>query len=199
MPRQSDGEESQLPSDSDYVTPPADRRKCGAERVAFCGDGSISVPSPVKEILFEEQGLAQEQCALCAAHVTAIGYRPALRYPFGGVSSNSIPSPVKKIQAPQSLLISDDDEDEWEVIAEYATNHQQAMDAHDIVDDFYRHAENFMHESGTEMQPDYVGKPEDLYLWLDWGVEDVPAVRVSDALLLRMRHRHTDERDKADT
>jgi hypothetical protein len=50
-------------------------------------------------------------------------------------------------------------------MAKYATNHQQAMDAHDIVDDIYRHAKNFMHESRTEMQPDYVGKPEDLYLW----------------------------------
>ena len=39
------------------------------------------------------------------------------------------------------------------------------MDAHDIVDAIYRHAENFRHESGTVMQPDYVGKPEDLYLW----------------------------------
>ncbi len=66
-----------------------------AERVTFCGEGSISVPSPVKEIIFEKQGRAQEQGTLCAAHVTAIGYRPALQYPFGGVSSNSIPSPVK--------------------------------------------------------------------------------------------------------
>ncbi len=74
------------------------------------------------------------------------------------------PSPVKRIQALQSQLISDD---EWNVIAdsEYATNHEQAMDAHEIVDEIYRHAENFMHESGTVMQPDYVGKPEDLYLW----------------------------------
>ena len=39
------------------------------------------------------------------------------------------------------------------------------MDAHDIVDNIYRHAENFMNESCTVMQPDYVGKPEDLYLW----------------------------------
>ncbi len=53
----------------------------------------------------------------------------------------------------------------WEVIAEYDTNHQQAMDAHDIVDDTYRHAENLMHESGAIIQPDYVKKPEDLYLW----------------------------------
>jgi hypothetical protein len=77
MPRQSDEEESQMPSDSDYVTPPTDKRKCGAERVAFCGEGSISVPSPVKEIIFQKQGRAQEQSALCAAHVTAIGYRPS--------------------------------------------------------------------------------------------------------------------------
>ncbi len=52
-----------------------------------------------------------------------------------------------------------------EVIAEYATNHQQAMDEHDMVDDIYRHAENFMHESCTVMQPDCDDKPEDLYLW----------------------------------
>jgi hypothetical protein len=143
MPRQSDDEEGQLPSDSDYVTPPTDRRKCGAVPIAFSGEGSISVPSPVKEIISEKQRLAQEQSALCAAHVTAIGYhdRPALRYP----SSNSIPTPVKRIQAPgpQSRLISDDDdEDEWKVIAEYATNNHQAMDAHYIVDGIYRHAEN---------------------------------------------------------
>jgi hypothetical protein len=52
-----------------------------------------------------------------------------------------------------------------EVIAQYATNHQQAMDAYEIVDDIYRHAEFFYAESGMIMQPDYVGKPKDLYLW----------------------------------
>jgi hypothetical protein len=101
MPRQPDGVQSQLPGDSDYVTPPTDRCKCGAERVSFSGEGSSSVPSPVKEINFVERGRAQEQGALCAAHVTAIGYRPALRYPFGGERSNSIPSPVKLVQAQQ--------------------------------------------------------------------------------------------------
>jgi hypothetical protein len=60
MPRQSDDEESPLPSDSDYVTLPTDRRKCGAERVAFSGEGSSSVPSPVKEINFKKRGRAQE-------------------------------------------------------------------------------------------------------------------------------------------
>ena len=59
-----------LPSDTNYITPPTDRRKCGAERVSFSGEGSISVPSPVKHIKFEKQGRAQEQSALCAAHVT---------------------------------------------------------------------------------------------------------------------------------
>ena len=65
------------------------------------------------EIKFLKQGRAQEQSTLCSAHVTAIGYRPALRYPFGGKSSNSIPSPVKRIQAQQSKHIANDDEDEW--------------------------------------------------------------------------------------
>ncbi len=102
----------------------------------------ISVPSPVKQINFEKQGRAQEQSALCSAHVTGITYRPALRCP----TSNSIPSPVKRIQGPQSQVISDDDDDdEWnlKVIAEYATNLQQAMNAHEIVDDIYRHSEIF--------------------------------------------------------
>ncbi len=49
MPRQSDDVESQLPCDSDYVTPATDRRKCGAERVSFSGEGSSSVPSSVQE------------------------------------------------------------------------------------------------------------------------------------------------------
>ncbi len=91
MPRRSDEEDIQLPSDPDYVTPPTDRRKCGAERVSFSGEGSISVPSPVKQINFKKQGRAQEQSTLRAAHVMAIRYRPALRYPFGGIGSNSIP------------------------------------------------------------------------------------------------------------
>ena len=76
-----------MPSDPDYITPPTDRRKCGAECVSFNVEGSSSLPSPVKEIKFEKRGQAQEQSTLCAAHVTAIGYRPAIRY----LSSNSIP------------------------------------------------------------------------------------------------------------
>jgi hypothetical protein len=46
-----------------------------------------------------------------------------------------------------------------------STNHQEAIDAHELVDDIYRHSENFMHASGIVMQPDYLSKPEDLYLW----------------------------------
>ncbi len=66
----------------------------GLSAFPFSGEGSISVPSPVKEINLEKQGRAQEQSALCAAHVTGIGYRPALRYP----TSNSIPSPVSEFR-----------------------------------------------------------------------------------------------------
>jgi hypothetical protein len=142
MPRQSDDEASRLPSDSDNVTLPTDRRKCGAERVTFSSKGSSSVSSPVKEKIFEKQGRAQEQSSLCAAHVTAIGYRPALRYPFSREGSNSIPSHVKPFRAAQSQHISYGDEDECEVIAEYVNNHQGAMDVHDIVDDIYRHSKN---------------------------------------------------------
>jgi hypothetical protein len=50
------------------------------------------------------------------------------------------------------------------------------------------------------MQPDYVGKPEDLSHVspvLDRGVKDMPVERASDALLLRMRHQYTHYRDKA--
>ncbi len=78
MPRQMDDVESQLPSDSDYVAQQTDRRKCGAERVSLSGEGSNSITSPVKEIIFVEWGRAQEQSSLCAAHVKAIRYRPAL-------------------------------------------------------------------------------------------------------------------------
>jgi hypothetical protein len=120
MPRRS-GEENQLPSDSDYAMPPTDRRKGGAERVSFGGEGSSSIPSPVKEIKFEMRGLAQEQSSQCAtphcvSHVTPILYRPALQYPFSSEVSNSIISPEKQIHAPQSKHIADEDEDEWKVI-----------------------------------------------------------------------------------
>ena len=115
-PRQSDDEESQLPSVSDYATPPTDRRRCGAERVRFSGEGSSSIPSPVKKIKLQKRRLAQEQSAQCASHVTPILHRPALLYPLSGDDSNSIPLPVKPIQAPQSKHIAYDVEDEWEVI-----------------------------------------------------------------------------------
>ncbi len=110
MPCRSDEEDIQLPTDPNYITMPTDRRKCGAERVSFSGEGSISEPSPVTEIRFEKQGLAQEQSTLCAAHVTAIGYRPALRYPFGGVSCNCILA-CHANSGPAFQLISNEDEE----------------------------------------------------------------------------------------
>ncbi len=80
-----------MPIYSENAKPPTDRRKCGAERFSFSDEDSNSVTSPVKEIIVEKQGRAQEQSVLCAAHVTAIRYRPALRYPLSGKGSNSIP------------------------------------------------------------------------------------------------------------
>ncbi len=93
------------------------------------------VPSPVKEIKFEKWGRAQdsEKSAQCTSHVTTIIHCPAFQYLFSGEGLDSIP---------QSKHIADDYEGEWELIAENATNHQQAMHAHEIVDDIYRHAEN---------------------------------------------------------
>jgi hypothetical protein len=157
MPRQSDEEES-----SCLVS-----RTMLSCRLIGASEGSGSTPSPVKEIKFQKRGRApsQDQSALSAAHVTPILLHPALRYPFSGEGSNSIPSPVKRIQALQSKHIADEDEDEWELIAEYATNHQQAMDAHGIVDDIYRHDKTKSNKSCRAMQPDYIGKPEDQYLW----------------------------------
>jgi hypothetical protein len=97
MPCRSDEDDIQLPSDPNYITPPTDRRKCGAQRFSFSCEGSISVPSPVTEKKIEKQGRAQEQNTLSAAHVMAIRYRPALRYPFSGVGSNTTgPSPGGK-------------------------------------------------------------------------------------------------------
>ncbi len=44
----------------------------------------------------------------------------------------------------------------------------------EVINDIYTLAKDFMHESGLEMQPNllpnYVGKPEDLYLW--WLVRE---------------------------
>ncbi len=114
----------------------------------LCGEGSSCVPSSVKEIKLEKRGRTQEQSAQCSSYVMPILHRHALWYLFSGEGSNSIPSPVKQIQTPQSKHIANDDEDECEVVAEYATNHQQA---HDIVNDIYRHAENFMYERGMVM------------------------------------------------
>jgi hypothetical protein len=52
-------------SDSDYVTPLTDRHKCGAVRIAFSGEGSMSVPSPVKEINSRSRDGLRSR-ALCA-------------------------------------------------------------------------------------------------------------------------------------
>ncbi len=112
MPCRSEDEECQLPSDSDYATPPNDDwHKCWPESVPFSGEGSSSVPSLVQEIKFEKRGRAQEQTFQCVSHVTLILHCPALRNPFSGEGSNSIPSPVTQIQATQSKHIANGDKD----------------------------------------------------------------------------------------
>jgi hypothetical protein len=60
----------------------------------------------------------------------------------------------------------DDDEHAWEVWAEYATDQRSAMDTDEIVEHLGRKAEEFMHQSGTYMQPGHIGKADDLYLFV---------------------------------
>ncbi len=99
-----------MPTDLDYATLQTDMHKCGAERIPFGGEGSSSIPSPVKKIKFETRVQVQEQSAQCASYVTPILHRPALRNPFSGEVLNSIPLPVKQIQVPQSKHVANDDE-----------------------------------------------------------------------------------------
>jgi hypothetical protein len=42
----------------------------------------------------------------------------------------------------------DDEEDEWNVVAEYATNQRNSMDTVEIVKDIWYRAEQFMHQAG---------------------------------------------------
>ncbi len=54
-----------------------------------------------------------------------------------------------------------EDEDECEVIVEYEIIEWDVV-GDEVINDTYDLAKDFMHERGLEMQPDYVGKPEDL-------------------------------------
>jgi hypothetical protein len=78
MPSRYDEDDMiQLPSDPDYITLPTDRRKCGAERVSFSGEGSISVHPPVMQIF--EAG-------------TGSGAERSVRIPFNGHHTSSCSS-----------------------------------------------------------------------------------------------------------
>ncbi len=46
----------------------------------------------------------------------------------------------------------------------FYTDHRMYLDKHEIVDEIYKFGESFMHDSGTRQDPDFVGKPDDLYL-----------------------------------
>ena len=43
------------------------------------------------------------------------------------------------------------------------------VDMHDIVEDLYQRATDFMHDSGVRMDGDFVGKSHDLNLWCSVG------------------------------
>ncbi len=60
-------------------------------------------------------------------------------------------------------------ENGWRVYARYCINHRAAFDMHEIVDDIFMCATEFVHDSGLHMDEDHVGKPKDLYLWCTVG------------------------------
>jgi hypothetical protein len=57
------------------------------------------------------------------------------------------------------LTIDYKDENAWTVVAEYVTNQGARMDFHENVDHTYRHAEKFIHESGSVLEQELVGTP----------------------------------------
>ncbi len=60
----------------------------------------------------------------------------------------------------------DDDEDAWEVRAEYATDQRSAMEPFEIANNIWNTAEEFMHQAGLYMQPGHIGKDNNLYLFV---------------------------------
>jgi hypothetical protein len=53
----------------------------------------------------------------------------------------------------------------WRVEYEFYTDQRMYLDTQEIVDEIYKFAESYMHDSGTRQDADFVGKPDDLYLW----------------------------------
>ncbi len=75
---------------------------------------------------------------------------------------------------------SSEDEDGWRVTERYCIDYRAALDMHDIVENIFTCATEFMHDSCLHMDEDHVGKPEDLYLWClvggakNWGLWGCP-------------------------
>ncbi len=44
------------------------------------------------------------------------------------------------------------------------------MDRHEIINDIFMRATDFMHEGSLRMDEDHVGKPQDLYFWCSVSV-----------------------------
>ncbi len=71
---------------------------------------------------------------------------------------------------------SSEDEDGWRVHERYCIDHRAEFDMHEIVENVFTRAAEFMHDSGLRMDEDHVGKPGDLYLWCsvggakNWGI-----------------------------
>jgi hypothetical protein len=146
---------AQLPAAPVDVTPPARVGKRGALSVPRLGQGSNAVPAPVRSIKFEAQGGAKAPIEF----VEGGPMRPLRRSRDARMTTN---------------VSSSDDSDSssdrfkgqaWRVEYEYYTDHRMYFDKHEIVDAIYKYAESYMHDSGTRQDPDFVGKPDDLYLW----------------------------------
>ena len=69
---------------------------------------------------------------------------------------------------PDSLFVAgnySEDVERWRLVRKYRTDHRAEIDMHDIVDDLYDRATDYMHKGGLRMDEDFVGKPQDIYLW----------------------------------
>jgi hypothetical protein len=98
----------------------------------------------------------------------------------------------------------------WRVKERDCIDHslRASFDMHEIIDDIFMCATNFMHESGLRMDEANVGKPKDLYLWCsvggskNWGLWRCPmrsttgcpcAIRVTETknyLILQFYGKH---------
>ena len=57
---------------------------------------------------------------------------------------------------------SSEDEEGWRVAERYCIDYRAAMALEEII---FMRATEFMHDSGLRMDADFVGKPQDIYLY----------------------------------